>query len=568
VRRVPAIAVLVVVGALALPAAASGHAILERTEPRRGAGLDQAPARVAFFFNEPVEASFGAVRVFDADGDEVETGRIERPGGSSDALAVALPRSLPGGPYTATYRVISADSHPVSGGFVFTVGRQGRAPGQTVAELLEGGDAGRVTSVAFWAARWLGYLALGLAIGLIGLLLVAFQPTMRRVALGDPARAEARAAFAHRWRSLALGAAAGGLVASMASIVLQGATAAGTSFWAALDPDVVGDVLGTRYGTLVALAGVGWVAVGLVVASRLPRAMAAVPLALVAVVPSLAGHAWTQDPSWLLLPSDVVHVIAMGLWFGGLAALVAALPAATATLEPSDRSRLLAPVLVRFSGLALICVIALASTGTAETILYLNSLGELLDTGFGRAILIKILLLGGLVALGAMNRTQLVPAIERLAARAASPGRAGLLLRRVLRTEVVLVAAVLGVAAALVSYSPPQSEAGVASGSRTLGEALLEYTVDPATAGSNRVHLYLFDAETGAPYSAAREVALSLELPQEDIGPLETDLRRSGPGHYVAPAAPFGVPGDWTLDVVVRVSRFEQEEASLEVPIR
>ena len=56
----------------------------------------------------------------------------------SEAIAVSLPADLPDGTYTATYRVISADSHPVSGGFVFTR-RQGRArrPAETVSELLD-----------------------------------------------------------------------------------------------------------------------------------------------------------------------------------------------------------------------------------------------------------------------------------------------------------------------------------------------------------------------------------------------------------------------------------------------
>jgi copper transport protein len=161
---------------LVAAAPAQGHAILERTQPERGAALEAAPAQVAFFFNEPVEASFGAVRVFDARGDAIDTGPLERPDERSEAVAVSLPDDLPDGGYTTTYRVISADSHPVSGGFTFTVGHTGASSPRTVSELLEGGDAGRVTSVSFWAARWLGYLAMGLATGLLGFLLLVWRP--------------------------------------------------------------------------------------------------------------------------------------------------------------------------------------------------------------------------------------------------------------------------------------------------------------------------------------------------------------------------------------------------------
>ena len=79
-----------------------------------------------FRFNEPVESAFGALRVFDAKGERVDVGATERPGGDGEAVAVRLRPDLPDGSYTATYRVVSADSHPISGGFVFTVGKGGR----------------------------------------------------------------------------------------------------------------------------------------------------------------------------------------------------------------------------------------------------------------------------------------------------------------------------------------------------------------------------------------------------------------------------------------------------------
>ena len=61
---------------------------------------------------------------------------------------------------------------------------------------------------------------------------------------------------------------------------------------------------------------------------------------------------------------------------------------------------------------------------------------------------------------------------------------------------------------------------------------------------------------------------LEIIEPDRGIGPLEPDLRHAGPGHYVAPAAEFGAPGDWTVTVTVRTSRFDEDAAELEVPIR
>ncbi len=292
------------------------------------------------------------------------------------------------------------------------------------------------------------------------------------------------------------------------------------------------------------------------------------PAAFLVIAPALSGHASTQDPGWLLVASNAIHVSSMSIWFGGLALLLLAIPSATRLLEPPQRTRLLAAVLIRFSPLALGCVLALAATGVIQALVYIDPLSGLTETAFGRAVLIKIALLLALVALGAVNRQRLLPALRRAADGGESPGHTGVLFRRTMRAEVGLIVVVLGVAAALVSYPPP-SEAGQGpvSGSTELGPATLDYTVDPAEPGSNEMHLYLFDAEDGSQYRAARDFRVELELTDKDIGPIQVDLEPSGPGHYVAPSAPFGVEGEWTVLVRMRVSRFEEARASVEVPI-
>jgi copper transport protein len=94
-----------------LPAMAGAHALLKSTTPERGARVDAAPEQVTLHFSEPVEAEFGAVRVFDSEGREVQTGGTIQRGGE---VAVRLRDGLGEDGYTVTYRVISADSHPVS----------------------------------------------------------------------------------------------------------------------------------------------------------------------------------------------------------------------------------------------------------------------------------------------------------------------------------------------------------------------------------------------------------------------------------------------------------------------
>src|SRR3954470_24955555 len=155
---------------LVLPAAAWGHATVEGTSPLSGQTVKREPALIEFRFTEPVEGNFGAIRVYDSKSRRVESGDSFHPSGTGAHLAVKLKPGLPDGTYTATYRVISADSHPVSGGFVFNIGDAGAAPAESVADLLQGSTAGPATEIAFGIARGLDYLAIALALGGLGFL--------------------------------------------------------------------------------------------------------------------------------------------------------------------------------------------------------------------------------------------------------------------------------------------------------------------------------------------------------------------------------------------------------------
>ena len=336
---------------LLTPAVASAHAILESTSPTRGATLRTEPKQVVLRFSETVEGNFGAVRVFDAKAQRVDDGHTVHPGGTGSQLAVGLKPGLPHGTYVATYRVISADSHPVSGGLVFSIGAPGAAAAPTVAvahRRLERrpGHRGRLRlrarpHVPRHRAR-------------------PRRPRVpaRRLAAGAAVGARARGRSGRRrprrsspWRRrLLLGGALLGVLAGAAGIVLQGATAGATTVWAALKPSVVSDVLGTRFGEVwsCALARVRHprrrdrspaarrpcrrrrpracsASRSGPTVSRLPDCRAArsrsprSPRRTSRSRPRSAATRASQQPVALLFPLDVAHVLAMSVWIGGLA---------------------------------------------------------------------------------------------------------------------------------------------------------------------------------------------------------------------------------------------------------
>ncbi|HYH88490.1 MAG TPA: CopD family protein [Solirubrobacteraceae bacterium] len=551
-----AVAALVVGAALLAPASASAHATLQASSPERGQRLSAPPEEVMLRFDEPVEASFGALRVFDERGREVQQGEPFRPGGRSTQVAVRLRPGLGRGGFTATYRVISADSHPVSGGFVFTVG-DASAPAKTVDELLQGGDAGPVTATALAVVRAVQYAAIAIALGALVFLLWAWAP----LRIGDAAGA----AFARGLRRLLVVASAAGLLSALAGLVLQGATAGGTSVWVALDAAVIDAVLSTRFGGVWGAGALAWLAALIGALAVPPGAALLPPLLALALLPALGGHAGVQPPVWLNASANVVHVLAVSAWLGGIAVLVLVLRGATRELEPAERTRALAATVGRFSTLAGGAIALVLATGVVQAVIGMSAFGELLDTPYGRAVLIKLALLLAIIGFGWLNRARLLPRLRS----ATTPGAAGVLLRRTLRVELALAAVVLGTTGALAGYQPSNTvAAGPFATDVRLGPGRLEVTVQPARVGANEMHLYLFARSDGRQYDATKELTVHASLPGKRVAPIELSPRKAGPGHYVVSGAAFAIAGDWKVEVAARVSEFDEHRTSFEVPIR
>jgi copper transport protein len=452
-----------------------------------------------------------------------------------------------------------------------------------------------VTQVAYGMARGVQYASIALAVGTVFFLIFLWLPVLAGVAGGSAQWREASERFAGGVRTVLLVSVVAGVLSGMAGIVFQGATAAGVSFWSALDSKIVEDVLDTNFGTvwgirILVWLGLGGVLLGALSAARAPvlrpasvgatglaparfgrtaLLLLALPLGFLVISPALSGHAHLEKPTAVLIPANAIHVFAMSVWVGGLALLLFVLPRATRRLERPDRTRLLAATLGRFSPVAFAAVLAILITGLVQSWFEVEKLDNLLDTAFGRSALIKFgLLVGPLMALGAYNQRRLLPRLRHAATDGVTPGRDGVLLRRSIRTEVALLAVVLGVTAALVSYAPSGSvSSGPQSATASLGPSDLQLTVDPARVGPNEMHVYLTDKQTGAQYDKVKEMNVALVLPAEKLGPLEAETRKAGPGHYVMNGALFGVAGDWEVKVSALVSEFDAYYATLKVGI-
>jgi copper transport protein len=592
------LALIVVVVALLFGApAVFAHAQLLGTSPLSGSTVKAQPKEVIFKFGEPVGGDLGAVRVYNAQGREVDNLQVSHPEGNSHWMGVGLKSNLPDGTYTGTYRVISADTHIVYGGLVFSIGHAGAAPKFTVAGLIGKNESGEVTKVAFGIVRGLNYLTLALMVGGLAFLFFAWSPALAATAGGEERWSLAARTFASRLRWLFAVAIVLGVIVSVLGVLLQGASAAGVSLWSSLKSSIIKDTLDSRFGMVWGLRAVDWLLLGgLLLAAkaisrdsipllrsspdgeaarltprppRLILALLALGALYLAVTPALAGHASIEHPIGVFFPSDVLHVLAGSLWVGGIACLLIALPGATRRLEGGERSRLLLATLARFSPIALGSVVVIAVTGVIQAYIDVRSFHGLFHTTYGALIIVKVVLLGSLIGLGWVNRARVIPALERIVGDGQSPGGIGGLARRTLRGEFMLMMCVFGVTAALISYAPPiDAASGPFSITTTIGSAELEMTLEPAKVGLNTVHIYLINAKNGTQFIATKELMVTAKLPSKGIGPLMLTAIPAGPGHYVLNSTVLSPGGTWDIEIMDRTSEFEQHNRVVKVPIR
>ena len=269
---------------------AGAHASLVSAAPQDGALLTAPPDEVVLRFDGAVSAT--AIGLVDDTGASVPLPAAARTEGAT--VRVALPPQMREGTYLFSYRVTSADSHPIGGSIAFSIGRMSspvRAEGGGVA--AQGG-----WRIAVRAGRDAALLiAAGCA---LFLLVVAPFPGERRVLV------------------LAGSAAAG---FSMLGVGLQGAALTGSEELLALEPWRV--ALRTSYGSSAIAGAAASLAIalgGVAARGALRTALLAIgALAAAASVP-LTGHA-AASPAVLARFSVGAHALAAAFWAGSLIAL-------------------------------------------------------------------------------------------------------------------------------------------------------------------------------------------------------------------------------------------------------
>jgi copper transport protein len=541
IRRLLAASALAFVLVLVTAGPASAHATLESTTPADGAHLDQAPTVVSLTFNENISASLGAVRVFDAQGKRVDDGNVVT---REHTVTVGMQKVGDGG-YVVTWRVISADSHPVRGAFTFTVGTGTAASSGLVSSLLNSGSD-RTYDIAGDVARGIAYAATFIAAGGAIFLALVHDGRSDRSRLGK----------------VVLWSAIVGAIGVIIQLPISAALATGLGLGAITHEGVFGQVTadGVAAQTIVALVGltIATVAVLWKTRSTATRIAAVVGGCAAPIAFAFSGHTTITAPRALVYTSDIVHVLAASVWFGGIVFLWLFLRSQRATAGDAVHA---GGVVARFSRLAGFAIVAVGIAGVILAYEEIKALHALTSTTYGRLVLVKVGIVAVIAAVAAYNRYRLVPALRRAEARGHNVWSH---LVTTVRIEMIGMVFVIGITGVLVNQVPARTAAGIGtiySQTKPLGNDSVNLVVDPNRAGPNSIHMYILDS-TGRTVDV-ETVTVDLSFPANDIGPLSQQVSHAGPGHYLVSTNDMTTPGHWTVSVAAQVSKFEKTPPAL-----
>ncbi|MFE4418591.1 copper resistance CopC/CopD family protein [Streptomyces sp. NPDC056817] len=398
---------------LAGAAPASAHAALTGSDPQQGAVVDKAPSQVSLTFSEQVALSDNSLRVLDPKGNRVDTGKPS--GVSGTTYAVRLHSGLPDGTYTVAYQVVSADSHPVGGAYTFSIG----APSKTTAAVGDQTAGGGIVGGLYGLGRYVSYAGFVVLAGGAAFVLACWQR-------GSGVRVVQRL-IVSGWVALT--------AATLALLLLRGSYTTSGKIGDVFDLTLLGQVLQTRTGAalvsrlLLLAAAALFVAVlfgeyqkrtddekrDLTFGLAIGGTVVAVGLA---ASWAMSEHASTGLQPGIAMPVDVVHLLAVAAWLGGLVALLVALYRA-----PSETPVETAAV-HRFSQVAFGSVLALVATGTYQSWRQVGSWSALTDTRYGQLLLVKVGLVALMVGVAWTSRRWTGRLAQTAAAKAPAKARA------------------------------------------------------------------------------------------------------------------------------------------------
>lgn len=555
------IALLLLVAGIAAAPAAHAHAYLTESQPPNSSLVTTSPAQVTMRFSEPLEPSVSRADLYDQTGAAVGGTSFTIP--EPFTMVLSVPPDLSSGTYAVVWTSLStADGHTASGFTSLTVGTESDIATVVLPPLASVSAPPEILTIL---ARGITYLGLAILVGLWPVWLLVIRPALTPVWQRGPAAV----GRARNLIAVGLGLALGG---SVMALILQAVTTG--------EPLLEGlttTLFETRYGTL------WWIRIGLLGAlgallsgiapwwfPRRQRVVAGglLTLAAAATVPfSLISHAAAQpDGQAAAVANDVAHAVAASLWLGGVIALVAVLLPALRTLSAAGRQVVLMRAIPRFSTVALSAWAVLALTGFYSAWLQVGNLTALVDTSYGTSLILKLAVIVAVIAIAAFNLLVLTRRLRSVSTPDDANRWSGIF-RYLLVAELVLGAVVLGVTGRLTGSEPARDVLAQRSGQIVmpvaLGDRAGSLGLAPGASGLNHFQFQL----DGEQLASGARVILRVGLPSSTTERQDIDLVRIAANTYEWHGSEVALPGDWSMEVIVREPGASDLTQQFAVPI-
>ncbi len=511
---------------LACGSFAHAHASLIAADPSDNSVLSALPDHATLTFSEPVTPL--VFRLASPAGGTQPLGRITP---VDDKLHISLPPGGRSGTYALSWRVVSADGHPVGGTLLFSVGAA-----SVVADATESTASWRPQAI--WLARLALYLAMFFAVG--------------------GALFQAMTGSGHRSKLWTKQAAWLGLAAIPSGFVLQGLDALDADWRSVLSLSTWQAALDTSYAITLALAGLALIAARLSIhlSARYAQVLSASTGALLlGLAFAASGHASAAPPQWLARPAVALHVLAAALWLGALIPL---------WQQARSQSPSFIHSLGIFSRYISFVVMTLVATGLLLAWLQMGLFSSLWTTLYGRVLLAKLSVVVGLLLLGTWNRYRLTAAAlrgEAVARRA---------LARTIAIEILLAVCLLAIIALWRFTPPPRALNFVRPATVSMhihdAAAMADLTLTPTSPSKpGSLELMLLDANM-APLEV---LAVNVSFSNVSLGiePIRRKAQKLGPGRWEIVALDLPRANRWTLDIDALISDFDQIELKGELQI-
>ena len=540
---------------------ASAHPFLLDSEPGQGQNAPAGTTQIITNYSEAVEIGFSELRVYDANGNQIDNKDTAYNGGETSLIVTTPP--LEDGVYTITSKVLSKiDGHLVQAAIVFGVGDV-----KIDSSLLEKQENSETTFIPESIARFPGLVGQTIVLGgvIVSITIWSSQQTRFREVFAD-----INEQFKIKFSKI-IGI---GVIATFASNFIM----LGVQTWR-LETSPL-DVIGTTFGTtwlirmIITIIIIGlwfWMEKKneITIKGQIPLLIAS--LILIATTTMMGHGASTElEAPWIL---DYSHNLLSSIWIGGVIFFAfVALPTITKT-ENSIKEKITLSLIPRFSGLFIIAIGILIITGPTLLWFLDDNVASLTDSTYGKLILIKIAIAAAMIGFGGMYQIKFLKNMNDLEKLNISRK-----ISKPLKFEAGLGIALLAVVALLVNSSLPAGEIQSADAIQgTFGyesvlfseNAKFDVKVLPAGIGSNTISVIVTSYDN-KPLADISGLKVKVSNPQKNISPIEAEVTENiqdSVTKYSADAT-FGFAGNWQIELEAQRAENSNENAIFSLQIK